>query len=344
MSEHTALYLGLYFGNRGIAKSSWFKHALLYWDKLAVIRLRMVDEWRLNLNQEDELQNAGLLRVINPEEALKGNSEDLDRIFLQAVDALEPFAGPRGPGYDPEHWCVTQSDKSASHLFRELEVRRLVLRGEGGDPDSCLMDYRAAYWYDMYLTALMLAQENDLDPLARDQKALSDLTRPTVNITDAIQTLRCATIMDALPVPVNPVPIGQLIEFKRHHAIQLRELREYLSGKLAELALIDDESIRLTRAEIIKHEVRQDIMLLSQQMSKRYWPKIAFGGIAGIAASALATGAAAASGGATLPTGLGIAAGLTGIPPAIICAGEAFRTARSSKGSPVAYAALTGRL
>ena len=376
MSEETAIYFQLYYGNRGIDKSSWFQHALIYWDKLVVIRPTRLLGGGLNLNREEELEQAGLLRILDPVDALKGDRADLDQVFLQLVDSLEPYDVYLNHARDSSdigrhlfrlatNWRLVQFDRAAGDLFWELEARRLARPGYCGpdsmnrwarkprrsrtrrmssSADTWTMDVRVIYLYGVYLAASMLRQESSFEPVTDSNEDLTALARPVASATDALQTFSRAAIMDALPVPTYPISIGELIEFKRKHVTQLRELRTYLSGKLAELALVNDEFVRATRAEIIKHELRKDVTQLSRQMSRRNWPRIAFGGIAGIVASVFATGSAATSGSAALPLGLGIAAGVTSIPPAVIAAGEIFRTARSIKGSPLAYAALTERL
>jgi Family of unknown function (DUF6236) len=200
---------------------------------------------------------------------------------------------------------------------------------------------------DLYMDYLVgsICRIKGFWPVTDSSQTLADLAKPVDNTSSRLAELRYTTIMDALPVPSQPVPPMELARFKERHRDELRRLRIHLNGKLADLVTIDDEHLRRVKEESILQEIRDDVARLTEQMSKQRWPAIMFTGVAGVVAGGLVAGAAAAATcGGALALGLGIGAGVVGTIGPTKETVDIIRSPRLNAREPFAYAALAGAL
>ena len=133
------------------------------------------------------------------------------------------------------------------------------------------------------------------------------------------------------------------MSFKDKYCDELRRLRVYIDGRLAEMATIEDEVVRRARVASTLQEISDDVAALTEQMDKRQWPKASLVGVGGVVSSALTGAQAIATGGAALNVGLAVgaaalAAGVQGYQ-AVEMMGP-----RYNRRAPLVYAALTSRL
>jgi hypothetical protein len=177
-----------------------------------------------------------------------------------------------------------------------------------------------------YLVGSMCRVERDLVPVTNTGTRLAKLAQPIASTKSDLDELIYVTIHDVLPIPALEVPIDELRRFKDTHAEQLRDLRVYITGKLAELVLIPDRTVRAAKLAEVKRQVREEVQRLQAEMSKRSWP-VRLGGACALASPALSIGTAVASGGTALALGLGVASAVAGVATA--AAGLGYRKERT---------------
>lgn len=241
--------------------------------------------------------------------------------------------------------------KGPRELFPELAHRGLAYpsrrqpsRHVGGGDEWWVVEKSTADLYMAYLVGSICRINPGFCPVTDSSQTLDSLTQSVDNTSSRLAELRYATIMEALPMPCQPVPPLKLARFKERYGDELRRLRIYLNGKLADLVAIDDEYLRDVKRDSILQEIRDDVARLTEQMSKQGWPKIIFFGVAGVVAVGLAVGTAIVTGGSALALGLGIGGQVAALGPAVYQAADVIGSSRLNAREPLAYAALAGAL
>ena len=229
-------------------------------------------------------------------------------------------------------------EKASGYLFDGIVARRLGHWDDTGE--WCIMEERTAGLYMAYLVGSICRVEDDLVPVTDVDDRLAHLARPAVSSKSELDELVSVTIRDVLPIPTSDIPLNELSRFKADNSEQLRNLRIHLNGKLADLVLIKDETVRAAKIAEAQREIGENVMRLQEKMERRNWP-IVLGGAAALASPALGIAAAVVTGGAALALGLGLGSAVTGLGGA---AAGMHRPPQVDRNSPVAYAALAGRL
>jgi len=144
--------------------------------------------------------------------------------------------------------------------------------------------------------------------------------------------------------PSGPVPPSELAAFKHAHEAQLRNLNSYLNNALDELAAIPNDELRENMTANVLDNIRHDVRVLHDQMSKQPWPKIILTGVGGLIVGGLAVGATVVTGGSALALGLGVAAAVSAQYPAASGMVNEVFSKRAAVSKPLAYAALVQAL
>jgi hypothetical protein len=324
----------LYFPYISVPPGQWFTRVLLYWDGVASVVPRYLSDRSAVLTPfMEELVDAQLVRQVSPDQAQWHNEGGFDEGFLAMLDAsgLVDSDGPR-------QWTRMHREKASRYLFNEIVERRL---GYWDDIRQwCFMEEWTAGLYMAFLVGSICRVENDLVPVTDMDERLTRLARPVASSKSKLDELVSATIQDVLPIPAADIPLRELSRFKADNAEQLRNLRIHLNGKLADLVLIRDETVRAAKTAEAQREISESVRRLQEKMGRHSWP-IVLGGAAALASPALGIGAAIVTGGAALALGLGLGSAVTGLGGAAL---GMHRSPRIDRNSPVAYAALAGRL
>ena len=328
----------LYFPYMRVPDNSWFTRVVLYWDRAASIvpdRFREDDEELGSYTLS--LAKYHLIDLISPREALASTSRPFDEQFLNMLDAQEVR-----PLDDSTKWERLHVEKGRPFLFQELADRGLAHMS----PNFMWFEVeaRAANLYMAYLVGSLCRESPTMYPVTDSKEALTALAYPGDNPADRFRALRYAAITHALPVPSGRVSPEDLARFKERYADKLGRLRCHLNGQLADIAAIDDPYMRDIRVESVLQEIRDDVAVISEQMTKRQWPRVLFSGIAGVVGVGLAAGAVIATGGTALALGLGVGAAAASMGPAAYQAADLFARPRFDARAPLAYAALAGGL
>jgi hypothetical protein len=326
--------IALYFPYISVPQNSWFTRVLLYWDGVASVVPRHLSARDAELTHfMMELVKANLVQEVWPDRAQWSNQHGFDEQFLAMleVSGLAETGGPR-------QWTRVHREKGSDYLFQQIAERRLAHWDPG--VEWCPMEERTAGLYMAYLVGSICRVEGGLVPVTDVSDRLARLAQPALSTKSQLDELVSVTIRDVLPVPSADIPLDELRRFKADNSELLRNLRIHLNGKLADLVLTADETVRAAKVAEARREVDGDVKRLTETMERRRWP-VVLGAAAALASPALGIATAIVTGGAALALGLGLGSAISGLGGA---AAGMQRPPRIDRNSPLAYAALAGRL
>lgn len=330
----------LYFPYMCVPETSWFTQVLLYWDGAASIVPANMRDCEQSLGKYMcELIDTHLLEPIQP--ARLHCSPEFGDNFLEQVDSCSlPKISESG------HWTLLHHEKIGLNVFRQLERRDLAKALDSEDTDCFAVEARTAELFMSYLIGWVCQSDKNrhLFPVTDRGSRLHRMNDPLVPQARPLAEMRYAVITKALPVPSRSVPPIELARFKDQHRDELRRLRCYLNDQLIDLADTKNDELRDAKLESLIQNIRDDVEVLKERMTRRRWPRIALVGVGGLVASGAAIGAAVATGGSALALGLGIAAGSASMGPSAYQAADIFRSKGFDPRAPLAYAALSQAL
>jgi hypothetical protein len=323
----------LYFPYIRVPENPWFTQVLLYWDSAASIIPTGRNGGPIELGRYmTELMEAKLVRKVSPLPV------QLDRSFHHRFFLLLDAANPPKLSDTRRHARIHEG-KTDPFMFADIAIRGLARKVDGEHKWWEVEEWTAAL-YMACLVGEICRRDSDLVPVSDKNDELLKLTQSAEDTRSRLNGFLSIIIRDVLPVPSQVIRAHELAAFKSDHEEQLRRLQTHLKFQLADLAIIDDAYIREVKINGIKQEIEDDVRLLSERMSNRNWPTT-LAGIAALISPMLGMAGAVVTGGTGLALGLGI--GSAGA--AVASTGLAFRPTRQSYDcSPLAYAALAGRL
>ncbi|WP_217179149.1 DUF6236 family protein [Streptomyces sp. AC495_CC817] len=324
----------LYFPLIRAPQAPWFTKILLYWDNAATIvpgSLRN-REAVLGAHMSDLVQQR-LVRMVEPERIVRELGDEFQSGFLAALDS-----SPIPPRSDPRRWHRVHAGKALHTLFWELSQRGIAR--QGGDWEWWQVEESTAHLYMTFLAGAICGANNGYMPVTDDIQSIADLGPPDSDMEMRLRKLRYAVVTQALPVPSGYVPAREIADFKASHGDKLIRLRRFLDGKIADLAVIDDEHVMRAKCDTLSQEIQDQIAVLRELMSQKSWPKVAFASVGGVLGSGLAAVVPFAAGGNALAIGLSVAAGTAGLGKAGYEAMDVLRAPRYDFRQPLVYAAL----
>jgi hypothetical protein len=338
MAESAVAETALYFPYMRVPQDPWLTQVLLYWDTAAIIAPFSI--WAHCRDGSlggyvSELVDAGLLRLVDPM-ALPGVSQrKLHDSFLAKLSNYSSSG-------EVSQWVPLHGGKLADDILRELYGRGLArpLRSTGYEA-WWHVEYTVANLYMFYLAGAICGSHDDFLPVTDSEDAISLLGSENDNKITRLRKLRYTAVFNALPVPSQPIPAVEIARFKDEYNEELRRIRTFLDGKLADAAAIDDDDLRRVKTNEIMQEISHDVVVLRDHMKRRNRPRIVFMGLGGIAGAGLTLAATSVAGGDVLALGLGIAGGVTSLAGAGYQAEEIIKASRFDRHAPLVYAALT---
>jgi Family of unknown function (DUF6236) len=331
----------LYFPYIRVPQTSWFTQILLYWDAGAAIVPQSMhhDDAALGPYMA-ELVRERLVTLVRPDGELWMHQEAFKRRFVELLDTHRPIeaAGRR-------KWTQVHTDKLGWSLFREMADRGLARKHEGPEWESWWdVEESIADLYMAYLAGAICGVRKEAFPVTDSSRAVARLGPASGDTMSRLRELRYAAVMNALPAPSAPVPARELVSFKQDHQERLSRLRVHLDGRLADIAAVDDEDLRLVKTKSALQEIRDEVAVLQERMAKRAWPQIVLVGVGGVVGSALALASTVATGGGALALGLAVGSGVLSLGTASYQAAELVGSPRFDRHAPLVYAALTAAL
>lgn len=328
----------LYFPYIQVPRTPWFTQVLLYWDKAATIVPRQA------LAQEVDpymrgLWDVGILDYLDPYEALHFKGIEFEQGFLGLLDIAEP-----PPPENLRIYTGLHVDKLGMTVFQDLRDRGLTQPGPARYGDWYRVESTTAGLYMSYLASAISGARPGTRPVTDQIDPLYALAKPNnVPGITRLDALRLSFISDALPAPSGAVEPQQLAEFKQRYGDELLRCRTHLDGELAILASIEDAELREVRGARVLREIRDDIAILTEQMTRRRWPGVALTSFCGVGTTAAGSATALFSDGSPLLQGIGIGAAVLGGIPVAREVIRSIKTEKYDRRAPLAYAALAAR-
>jgi hypothetical protein len=338
----------LYFPYIRVPKTSWFTQVLLYWDNAATMVPRSLlmrpdspDRYYKVGKYMTQLEKVGLLEYISEFELLKYG----DSFLRNSLDLVNEREHQLRLDQRPLQYTHLHPGKASDRLFRRMEEAGLAKRSTDDEwMGWWSVEETLADQYMAYLASTISSIHKDTYPVTDKAVAIASLSSSPDDVMTRLQELRYAVITSALPAPAWAVAPKELRKFKDKHQDQLRRLRHHVDGRLADLAAIDDAALREVKANSVLEEIRDDVAVLSEKMTRRNWGRIVLIGVGGVVGAALATASAVSTAGGTLALGLAVGGGTASLGSATYQATEIFRQPRYNKRAPLAYAALASKL
>jgi hypothetical protein len=326
----------LYFPYIRIPETAWFTQMLLYWDAGAAIVPRALQDDETALGQYMlDLTRAGLLELVHPDEVLWQQQSAYNENFMAVLDRHI------APADEGRQWVHVHVSKLNWDLFDAMAGKGLARNPQGPEREIWWdVEASTAGLYMTYLAGAICGDREGFFPVTDTSVAITTLATSTESTDRRLRTLRYAIITRALPAPSHPVPVRELVEFKEKNYEQLQRLRIHLDGRLADLAVIEDQEVLRAKMDSILQEIHDDVESLSEKMTRSAWPRIILLGFGGMLATTLALGATVATGGEALALGLAVGSGAASVGRGAYEAAEAMRAPRADYREPLMYAAL----
>lgn len=324
----------LYFPYIQVPREDWFTPVLLYWDRIASIVPYRLEPAELG-EYMHQLLNEGLVDPVRPDEAQTLNGRHgFDDQFMELLES-----SPLPRSHPPYRWSRIHREKARRQLFESMKGLGLAEGPYGRYDEWWRVEEQTAGLYMLHLVGSICRYNRGLFPVTDTRLTLTGLTEPLDDKSSRLQDLRYAAIMGALPAPSGRVSPRELASFKGTHQDQLRKLHNHLNEKLKELADIDNDQLRQSATTKVLAEIRDDVRVLREQMS-RQWPRIILTSVAGLILGGLGLGAAVASGGTALALGLGVANVVGAQVPAAAGIAKSIHFKKEALRHPLAYAVL----
>lgn len=190
-----------------------------------------------------------------------------------------------------------------------------------------------------YLASVLGKLEDlQMDPITDSADALSVFSKSPQNILGPIalvDQLRTSVLEGVLPAPAGRIPVRELVDFKNRYSNLLSRFRRHIELFLIEVAQIPDKNLRDYKVHLFKDELTEEIEEIRTRMHEIRWPRVLFGTVCGLLASAIPGAEAIATG--------NITSALKALPGLVTAIYSAFSGAMNQNkilSSPLAYAAL----
>ncbi len=238
-----------------------------------------------------ELREAGLLELVEPDRylpRLRGFVQSFLAVVEREAPTSEPWAGRAA------HVHV---GKITGDLVGALCARGLARPSERHEGGSRWLDVepRTADLYMAYLAATLGSLDDvGMVPLTDRAASLAALTGAGSNghIRAAARRFRPSVLEKLLPAPSGTVSVDELVRFKSDHARELVAFRLHVERALLEIGQVPEIDAREELAGIVAGQLAAERDELEAAMTRRRWPGIVFGAVAGVlgAVAPLATG------------------------------------------------------
>lgn len=275
----------LYFPYMQVPETTWLTQVVLYWDAVGVIVPRSVrHDGSVVSRYMHELHKVGLLDYVEPDRELAEGYDLFVEGFLALVDGVPQPAGS-SLAFQQIH-----ADKMSARILDQLAGRGLALQDPGHDCEWWSVESSTAELYLSYMAGALCARRSQGEvvahPVSDRLGALAGFSATRQSHAERLRELRCAVIMDALPVPGRVVAPAEIRRFKDGHAGQLSGLRRQLDQRLHDVVALDNPDEREWRAKLTIDELRDEVEALREPMANRRWPEVVFLGLAGATSAA----------------------------------------------------------
>ncbi len=256
----------LYYPYIHIPDNLWLRRAILYWDKISPIVPYDVESQIPDNHVSKQLREEGSLEFINPEEILyHDEGRELSNMFLDLMnsDLIKEKIPPVG---ERDYTQRIHRDKFSMGILTEFEKLKLYNQDKG-NPRWLLFELNAATIYMGFL-ASAIARKKSIEPITDDKLyhdgfMLSQIS-PSKNVTSIISLV----FDNLLPVPVEEIPVKDLIRFKRKHERELLAFRKVIRNILMSVSNVTDENEIKTLLEGYKDNLKESMLIIDKKLSE----------------------------------------------------------------------------
>jgi hypothetical protein len=272
----------LYYPYINVPSSAWWTRMMLYWDRLGTI---VPESYIADPHQLDEhtrrLVQHELVHQFFPDEAV-GLRENFER-FLRRLEPAE--VDRRRRLFRDGHVERIHADKWVSYAsglrtviamglaeevgYRWVMVERTTAAEFMSALALALCQVRAepAKWVPATdrpeaFDALLSGLESAVDPRRAGRVDLR------VNGEIRAAEVRSALLEDLLPVPGEPIPIDEIVRFRRRHGSLLPALRRFLEARIDDALGIDDLVMRRRTLDRLHEEVEERVEQAEQYLKE----------------------------------------------------------------------------
>ncbi|NJD90411.1 MAG: hypothetical protein FIA91_02675 [Geobacter sp.] len=324
----------IYYPYINVPRNSWFSKILLYWDEVgAIVPSEYIEDPQRLGPYMRELVKEQLVTQLVPGMYL-WNLRNFATAFIQHIDnnyRPHPFLY-RIP------WVKIHMEKLQD--VGDMLVEKQLARRNPLDGGAWYeVEPRIANIFMAYLAAVLgqTVSQDRFYPITDNERLLNPFI-PHSKFNKEANFVRKVVLEGVLPSPARAVEPGQLADFKSKYSKELKAFRREVEGRVAEIAIIEDDGARIFRLNQAKSSMQEIVEELSSRMTEeKKWPKVTFSDFCAIGGS-VASGYKAILDN-DLKFGL-VAAGF-GLAPAIF---NAFKDSDIQlEDKPLAYAALARR-
>jgi hypothetical protein len=248
----------LYYPTITIKSPSWIKQAILYWDDIGSIVPREVAETPHQLLDLTILAQYGLYRIFDPGEYVNQDTELADEFiaFLKSrkergaiedtsqVDRFEIYSGKM---HRMLREYLVENDYAVDIGYDKLSVTKV----EG----LCYMAFLAKYLADE-------AYRSATTP-STDYGLYRDLVFSPNSPQRGFPGLNFA-LHNVLPIPLDDVPIEEILEFKRRRELELFQFREVIDQFEVALKQVQEKGEIQHVLQVFSERIKMNVEVLDR--------------------------------------------------------------------------------
>lgn len=233
----------LYYPTINIPRTSWLKHALLYWDEVSSIIPMNNGQFLYELSPDIQyLIEEGQFRPIQPETLISGenNWEKFQEFQDEFRDVVQNpyFITFRNRNlYRTKNHLIHKNkveqkkgrihrNKTSEELFHFLEDLGLATREE--NDEWLIFEHNTALLYMSLLAKYLAEVDSEQTTIGTDFYAYEKFNFKNIRRNDSFPVISF-DLNNILPSPNENVSLEQIINFKRHRADNLRHFKSKIS-------------------------------------------------------------------------------------------------------------------
>lgn len=335
--------VALYYPTMQPPASSWLMRVLLYWDQVATIVPRNLQDEILQDPFTWKLHEAGLLVMIDPEQTVRDSGA-----YREIVEALQIMSNNLKLGGNPNKWSWERvhTDKFSEAMLGQLRSTNRIDRS--ARPNGWLrMERQTA---DIYMGLLagtasaVHSRQNTDSSMVAVTDSRTSLQRLSAGGPRNERTRRyhLSVLDNVLPAPSKKVDPQEIRDFKDENNEALLRLRSWVEQRSIESNRLEGEELD-EWLNFQRGDYDSAIEALSNDMRRRRWPTLTFTGFGTVLGSGLGVVGDTVSGADALSLGMLIGSGVLGLGAAGFDLIEKLREPSYDVHAPLAYAALAQR-
>jgi len=281
----------LYFPFINVPSTAWWTRTLLYWDRVGtivpqsywhdpdklgeytrkLIHKGLVDQFRPEWAAHALRRNFGaFLNCLSPEEIddRRQRLRNAEVAFVHRDKWLMYESGLRelqqmglaldDSDFDHRRREWVAIEQATANEFMAALTLALCQEAGGGDEHSDRQPGRPGTWVPttdrLEAVQAILAGLEPSNPFD-DNRSMSLRVRGEMVAAE----IRSELLSDLLPVPAEPLPVDQVLAFRRKHGGLLPNLRRHLESKIDEALAIDDDVLRFRLLDRVRDELEDQI-------------------------------------------------------------------------------------